>query len=348
MKINIGVHTYSVSMMLTANQYHTIKRNVPELELKKIDYFNSKEFLYSGFRENQGIKIYLSHFGLLYQLRIQIEPCRVLGSNNPTDLYISNKKAYRKLVKITDEILKNCKVPRSIDKMKICRIDLTNDLYFDDHEMLMQYLRILKKGMILPHYKLKRFNEKEKKAKDPVSANKHAYRQQCKSAIFTAYDKTAQLDMIGRADNILMGKYILRLETALKRNTMQKHLGKQSDNYHFLKTGAEKSQKVIIWYLKRIFKGCTGSHVCYQDAVDKVNATLWKEKTKKRLCYFLRKVSDSQSLNAAIDKTCERFRLSSSQMSRLMKKLDQLDIHPITLPNNCKFEYLKELKQHKN
>ena len=206
MKINMGVHTYSVGMMLTAKQYHIIKRNIPELERKEIDYFNSKECLYSGFSENQGIKIGLSHFGLLYQLRIQIEPCRVLGSDNPTDLYIPNKRTYRKLVKITDEILKNCKVPRSIDKMKICRIDLTNDLYFNDHEMLMQYLRILKKGMILPHYKPVKFNKKEKKAKDPVSVNKHSYRQQCKSVIFTAYDKTAQLDMIGRADNILMGK----------------------------------------------------------------------------------------------------------------------------------------------
>ena len=65
-----------------------------------------------------------------------------------------------------------------------------------------------------------------------------------------------------------------------------------------------------------------------------------KEKTRHRLEYLLRKVSDSQSLDAALRKTKEKFGLSGSQMARLLHHLKTLGINPITLSNASKYAEL--------
>lgn len=202
---------------------------------------------------------------------------------------------------------------------------------------------MIQKGAELPHYRRVYFREKDKKVKNAKTANHHSCRQQCKSAAFFAYDKTAQLQMIDRFPDHLSGSHILRLEAELKREALKKQVGKQADNYHYLKAGAEKAKTVIEWYLKRLFHRAKGTHLRYQDAVRLVRKNVTKHKTQERLLYLLRKVSDSQSLDAALRKTREHFGLSAGQCSRLLTKLDELGIHPVTLPNQSPCEVLPPL-----
>ena len=122
--------------------------------------------------------------------------------------------------------------------------DYTQNHCFSDAELVQAYLRILKKSRVLPHYRVEEFREEEGKTKDVREANRHSYKQSCKSAAFFTYDKTAQLAMLGEEGTKLKSGRILRLEVQLRRKALRrwipekaldsgwktvKHLGKQGD-----------------------------------------------------------------------------------------------------------------------
>ncbi len=102
-KINTGIHTYSVSTALTAKQYYKIKDHFENaLRQEQSDYWMGKERYVINQFEKQGIKFYLSHFQKLYRLKIRIEPCRVLGGDNPAALYQPSRKSYKEMGSITN------------------------------------------------------------------------------------------------------------------------------------------------------------------------------------------------------------------------------------------------------
>ena len=149
-----GVHTYSVGMVLTYKQYKKVLNACYETGCVQdvSDIWIRKERLNCHAYSEQGIKIYLHGIsGKLYRLRIQIEPCRVLSKASPTALFQTDKWNYRHLVMTADRLLKNLKVPCSIDNMKISRCDLTANIEFSSQEELMEYLRIFKRSLKIPH-----------------------------------------------------------------------------------------------------------------------------------------------------------------------------------------------------
>lgn len=62
--------------------------------------------------------------------------------------------------------------------------------------------------------------------------------------------------MIGRCDEALMDKHLLRYEAELKRSALKKHLGKaaMATNQGILLAAAKQTQIVIQWYLDRLTK----------------------------------------------------------------------------------------------
>ena len=141
-----------------------------------------------------------------------------------------------------------------------------------------------------------------------------------------------------------MGKRVLRLEAELNRGAIKQHLGKQKSNYQFLKQGVKQAGKVIDWYLKRVYKDNTSPHLRYEDEVACIAGQRWKDKTKERAAYLLRKVSDSESMNAAIRKTAEKFGIKRQTAMGLVKKLEQTGVNPVTLTNACEYERLENLR----
>jgi len=309
--IETGIHSYAVSMVLTAKEYCEIQK-IPNFVDNGSNYFSNVERYCSRMLDDKGIKIYLSKHGSIYTLKIRLEPCRILDSDNPIALYKPTKSNYLKMYKAADKLLKPFHVPRSIDNMKICRLDCTVDLYLSDGKQVLEYIRALQKGCVLPGYKRDKFKESEHKAKDIKEANSHSCRQHCKSAVFFAYDKTAQLQMTDRVTECIVGKNVLRLEAELERPAMKMHLNEQDNNYHFLKSGSLEAANIICWYIKRVSRKTIGTHVTFAKAKQIVQDAVLKEKTKEQLIYLLRKTSDS-NLEQAMKKTRSKFSLSLSQ-----------------------------------
>ena len=306
------------------------------------DPWDNTEQLFCYTYLEQGVKVFLhGKSGKLYRLRVQVEPCRVLGDADPTALAKLSKWQYKALVKTVDSMLKKLKVPISIDNMKISRCDLTMNIEFFTQDELMAYLRIFQKSRLIHQYRHVFFKKNDHKVKDYKAANNHSHCISCKSASFLIYDKIAQLEMIDRCDETLMGKHVLRFEAELKRPAMKKHLGKQAmdTNYKLLSAAAKESRKVIRWYLSRMQPSCE-KYLRYEDAVGAVEDANLKEKTRDRMLYLLRKTSDKESLTAALGSLKEKYHLTTSQCKTVLKKFRQLRLSPITLTNASNFDSL--------
>ena len=300
-----GTHTYSLGTTITYEQFRKIWTACYRTGciVDDSNVFKGIEKLYCYAYMSQGIKVYLhGKPGKLYRLRIQIEPCRVLGSSDATAVASLNKKQYKELVKTADKMLRKLEISQSIDAMKISRCDLTINIYFSTEEELMEYLRIFKKSLLIPHYSRVFFKKNDQKTNDWKTANNHSHCISCKSASFLIYDKIAQLEMIDRCDDTLLDKHILRLEAELKRPALKKHLGKTAmeTNYKILSSAAKNARNVIRWYIDRLQP--RGNTIRYEDAVDLISSTKMKAKTRERMLYLLRKASDSDDLSSALKK----------------------------------------------
>jgi len=295
----------------------------------------------SDYFAEQGVKLQISRTeGNPWELLVIIHPTLVLGEDDRSALYQASKPSYNKIVRAVDKMLKSVNVPFSLDDMSIYRPDATVNLIFDDGKLVDEYIRILKKSKILPHYRLDWFREKEKKAKDCKLANRHSHKQRCKSAAFFIYDKTAQLEMTDHFPDALMGKKVLRLEAQLRRKTLKKwvHDKELGSNWEIIRDVYKNREKIIKWYLNRVQPA--GKYVRYKDAVGLIEDAKLKEKVRTRMLYLLRKTSDKESLTAALKDLKAECHLTGSQCRTVLEKFRKLGISPITLSNSSELEEL--------
>ena len=341
MDIQIGLDTISFYYSLSPKQKREITKKLKassEFKTVKSDYENDSYEYTSDYFAEQGVKLHISRYkGKPWGLLVIVHPTLVLGDSDRSALSQATKASYNKMVRLVDKILKSVNVPCSLDDMLLYRMDVTVNLVFDDRRLADEYIRILKKSMILHCYRLDWFREKEKKAKDCKLANRHSYKQYCKSAAFFAYDKTAQLEMIDRFPDTLIGKRVLRLEIQLRRRALKKWVDDRElgSNWETIRNICKNQKRIIKWYLDRIQP--KGEYVRYKDAVDLIKNAKLKKKTRDRMLFLLRKTSDKDSLTAALKDLKSEYHLTGSQCRTVLKKLRKLGISPITLANHSDF-----------
>ena len=346
-KLEYGIHTYSVEKILTYKQYKKVKKMCLDSGKVTVDsniIAGIEPYFYYGFAE-YGIKLYLIGLSAkIYQLRVQIEPCRVLGAPDPTALFRVNNRQYRALVKKVDAQLEKLSVPGSVDEMKINRCDVTINVSFDDHNILLEYLRILKKGYVPKRFEVITFKKNEGKAKDWKSANKTSYCISSKNERFLIYDKIAQLEMIKRCDKGLTNRNILRFEAELQRKALKKYLGTAAmqSNQDLLFAAMDKAQPIIRGYFHKMNLDCN-AHLRYADVVSQIEGTMMRAKTKEHMLYLIKKTSDGINLNSALNKIQDNLGISKRQANQILDKFRQLGISPVTLRNGSAFQDLPSL-----
>ena len=348
MIVERGIDTIAYHMSLTPKQKQNIMEKIKNrkgfLTLRD-DYWSDVYSYASNCNADQGIKIHLDKKrDAPWNLLILVHPTLLLGETDRSALFFPTKRNYAGMVKRADELLKKICVPCSLESMKLYRVDVTENWVCADAETVDTYLRIIKKGFLIPHYKLDWFRSSENKAKNPSDANRHSYKQKCKRAAFFAYDKTAQLQMIDHFPKALIGKKVLRLEVQMRRKSFSKWVGKakMESNYTLLKTLCKQERSIIKWYLKRM-KLLNGDIVRYEDAVELVS-TFRGKKARERMVYLLRKTSDSRDLTSAIEKLKEKYHLNGRQVANIFKKFAKLGISPITLPNTSETKRLSSIE----
>jgi len=344
-----GIDTWCCYRTLTREQKSKIVKKLRELPGFRThgQYWEEYEHYQSDYFSSQGIKLFISrNQDTPWGLKVVVHPTLVLGDPDRSALYQPlRKKDYKAIVKNVDALLEEADIPCSVDEMTLYRVDVTMNLIFRDPALVDMYTRILKKGRLLPHYHLDWFREEAKKAKDCKLANEHSYKQACRSAAFFVYDKTAQLEMIERFPKALIGKHILRLEAQLRRKGMKKWISDKNlgSNWEIIRELGKHTAQIIEWYRKRTQPECE-RYVRYKDAVQMIENSKYKAKTRKRMLYLLRKTSDSQNLTAALKKLKEKFDLKNGQVDTVFKKFRELGISPITLANSSDLKELAPIR----
>lgn len=339
--IEFGVHTFELSQTVTKKQFDTIHQRccargglIPN-ETKK-EYRTLRDPFMPGIT----VTLYPIRSRNTYRVSVRVEPCRVLGSKDPTALYSYSKKSYRKLEDICNRYLEQPCIPGELRSIPVSRCDLTCNLVFRSQDTVDAYLRLLKKSCLIPSYRAVKFNVHEKKAKDPKRANEYSHCIQCDQATFLCYDKIDQLKMIGRCPKEWDDCFILRLEAQLKCPALKRHLDKETleDNLSLLKAASKHALPVISSYLTRMFP-CTAPHLRYEDAVSAVMKNIKKERLREQMLFLLRKTSDGAGLGTAAQKWMKIYDIADARkFHSLMKQFDKLHVNPITLTSNDKTE----------
>lgn len=338
-KVETGIDTFTFYYSLTPNQKTKIMdqlSRLPGFLKRQASYFENTYRYTSDCFAKQGVKLEIFRKeGSIWGMYIILHPTLVLGDQDRSALYQPCKKNYKELINRVDKLMEQICVPRKLKEMKLYRVDVTANLIFDESDLPDIYLRILKKGMLLPRYHLKWFRKYENNVRDYKKANKCSYKQACKSAAFFAYDKTAQLEMIEKFPNTLIGKRVLRMEVQLRRKGMKKWVSEKDMGSCFktLKKLSSKTTDIVSWYLQRM-QISSGRYVRYEEAAAAIDSKIKREETRDRMLYLLRKTSDSRDLTAVLEKIKDEYGLKNSQIRRILKKFDKLGISPITLPNS--------------
>lgn len=347
-----GINTFSFYQELTAKQ----KSDIIE-QLKVLPKFDvvvsddrSKTYIYrSDYLADEGVRIWVKRKkGKSWGLIIVVHPMLVLDNLDRSPLYSPLRKSeYQVIVETVDEFLMWRNIPCSVDEMQLYRVDTTIELTFTEDTSLDEHMRILKKSVLLPHHKLDFFRAKEYRAKDCKRASKHSYTQYCKSAVFLAYDRAAQSEMIDAFPNVKIGKRTLRLEVQLRRDGMKKWVGKNGvgkDNWKILQKLGINSENTILWYIDRL-QPVEADYERYSDTVDMIGH-IQNEGTHKRMLYLVQRINKGESITTALEKLKEEYHLSKGQCKAVLNTFYDLDINPITLKdssNNDKFPSLDSI-----
>ena len=351
--IKAGIHTFSLYYKLSYTEAQNLIETLTELEScypVTDDKWGYDGIYKSAHYADLGVKIYIyrcySHSGFT----LRITPCSLLkGSYAAETLYQPTHADNRKLTNGLDSILIDLDVKSDLgerieaDDMSLCRADPCINFYLDSDDEVLEYLRILKKSALIPHYSVDRFKRTSSRVKNIEQANNHSYRIKSKKAQFTAYDKIFELRQNPYCPEDPEEMHILRIEAELKRDALLKRLDKSEirSNEEIMEAAADNAIEILSNFLNKMQIG-TGNHIRYCDAEAAIRKSKQKEKIKERMLYLIRKISDS-NLSSALEKMRKEYGLNDNQCERILNQFDALDISPITLRNNSQFESLPSL-----
>ena len=344
--IEYGCHTFSLFHRLS---YSEVQNLIEMLQKQgkcrkiKADRWNMNRTYYSDLFSQHGVLIYLyQHLNGGSGITLRVTPCTVLNNfYAATELYQPTRKNYRRMTKILDQFLDALELEFRADDMSISRCDPCANLHLENKAAVAEYLRLFRKAQHIRHYKVVTYEKNNKFVKNPQEANRHSYRQSSKRASFTAYDKVYVLQQLERCPKDLAEKGVLRVEAELDREALLKRIdaNQKWSNYRILKESYRAVKKILCKYFNRLFGG-HGNFICYQKAKERIESAKMSKKTRERMLYLLRKTSDSNTLDYAVLKMRRKFELSQGQCNHILKKFEKLNISPITLRNDSKFDEL--------
>lgn len=232
-----------------------------------------------------------------------------------------------KVAGIVKQILDGTEVKES----HLSRVDFKVDVLMESQEMLDEYLKLLDKHLHV-------FDRMKEYTHYGTSVQLGDG-----SKAFNFYDKQAEREDKGYQDDEY--QRILRIEVQLKKgkiNTLEGQGLPRDLNYYWSK---EAMEKVYFDYLEGYFY--TGDYYKLNIAKEKVKASDYEQKDKKKLVKFLNSVN-KYGLTFVIREYIGKNRThrnvwSHSKAKEYIEQLSALGINPVTLNNDSQFDMLPNL-----
>ena len=214
-------------------------------------------------------------------------------------------------------ILDKIGIDRRLKEFKLSRCDLTCNLYDERKADVQNRLDIFKKSFPIPHYNAVKFGKYSNSDEQFKGANKHSWtiENKSKSCAFSVYDKSYELE---KRHRIVIDEH-LRLELRFGRSKITKLTAAKDWESQLVELGSqvEKQQHKFLHRL----------HMTHFDPIslpallDRINASKYREKTKKKLRRIAKKANGCVSL-AAVQKDC---RIRKSEFIKLLGKFEEME-----------------------
>lgn len=279
--------------------------------------------------KNVGVEIQL-HQSLAHRswVKVIVNPSSLLaGEYCPTRLFRDVKKI-PKIRKKLQEILDECGIAVKLKDFKLNRVDLTRNEYFDSGDEMDARLDIFKKSYPIPHYKAVSFGEFFNDDNTYEDADKHSWTIACKDknkklhCEFSVYDKGYELE---KRHGIIIDDHILRKELRLGQNRIRQ-LAKSSSWEDQLADLIKQRDKLMDKFLRRLHQD-HGKIVTAEEAVEIIEVSSFRTKTKKKMGRIVKLAAKSESLI----EVRKKMKIRHEQFKKLLDRFQKLEISPIPI-----------------
>ena len=321
------------------DKFYNVFKLHKEVETKK--YVEYKTYEYSNIGINEVIlrKINVEDtykYPLMY-LELIINPSKILNKDNPIEILKEQDidsfiLEFNNLLKSFNKLLVPC-ITWSIKRIDFTRnIDLTELTQKYNTDMVEKYIQLIQRSNVPGRY-ITPYNPLSKRRNQP----KGSFTFNNKSITFIAYNKKKERLDKGKKEELEDANNILRLELqckSLKVNSLKyKNKWDSKFLYHFL--NKKLSYNTLLKYYK-ISIGLS-NYYSLDNARKIIECTnkIQHQDAKKELIKILEFINKSR----VITKAKEQYN-NNNRFNYYLKKLELLNINPITIPRAWNIDYL--------
>lgn len=320
MCVNKGIHTFSLSHKSSYAEIQNLSRNKLCYQQSHDKYYLNSTYVITEFKKI-GVEIQY-HQSLVHTswIKLIVNPSSLLaGAYCPTGLF-TDSDFLPEMKKRLRKILDACGIEYRLKTFKVCRVDLTQDHYYESCDEVMMRLHIFKKSFYKSHYKEIPFKTYDENARSLKLANEHSWTIACGSCAFSVYDKTYELE---KRHGVSVEEHILRTELRLERGRIRK-LTKCTSWTEQLAELLSKQEEIVDKFLHRIYQDFK-EIVPLDELICRIEDSGFQKKTKERMILLAKKISDCESITVAQ----KRLKMKKNDVIKLLKKFRQIGLNPI-------------------
>lgn len=315
-----GIHTFSLKLQCKYSEIQNIIEQNECVCTGKGKFGLSPYYQIVRYK-SIGVEIHLSQsISRPCWITLIVNPSSLLADTyEPTALFRADEESVQQVKHRLRNILDEIGVDRRLKEFKLSRCDLTCNLYYEHTADVQDRIDIFKKSFPIPHYSAVKFGKYTNFDEKFKGANKHSWtiENKSKSCTFSAYDKTYELE---KRHHIVINEHILRLELRFGRSKIIKITKVKDWESQLIEFGSqvEKQQQKFLHRLHMMHF----DPIPLPELLDCINASKYREKTKKKLRRIAKKANGCVSL-AAVQKDC---RIRKSDFIKLLEKFEKMEI----------------------
>ena len=322
MKCNDGIHTFSLKTRSSYSEIQNIRVQNACIRGKRDLFSLNQNFCIADYKD-KGVEILL-HQSLVHPswITLIVNPSSLLADKyQPTGLFCPTEQTMQQVKTHLRAILDEIGLDTRLKAFRLSRCDQTRDRYYNSADEVAIWLAIFQKSWLMPRYTAVPFPKDSEFDEKWKGANQHAWTIENKSCAFSVYDKAYELK---KRHKVKIKEHILRLELRLSRKRIGQLCRETVWDKQLLELH-EKQDAQLDQFLHRLHLPENTQLVTLTQALEIINASRFREKTKKKLRRIVKKANDCESLAVVQKKT----RIKKSEFIKMLKKIETLGICPI-------------------
>lgn len=319
---NDGIHTFSLKTRSSYSEIQNIRVQNACIRGKRDHFSLNQNFCIADYKD-KGVEILL-HQSLVHPswVTLIVNPSSLLAYEyQPTELFRPTEQTMKQLKTRLRTILDEIGLATRLKEFRLARYDQTRDRYYDHASEVALWLGIFQKSWVVSRYAAVPFPKDSESDGKWKGANQHAWTIANKSCAFSVYDKAYELK---KRHKVKIKAHILRLELRLSRKRIGQLCRETVWDKQLLELH-EKQDAQLDQFLHRLHLPENTQLVTLAQALEIINASRFREKTKKKLRRIVKKANDCESLAVVQKKT----RIKKSEFIKMLKKFETLGICPI-------------------